>query len=116
MTASFAALQESIDGDVITPDDSRYEWARKPFMARFDDVLPRAVVRCRSSNDVAATVDLARIHDIRVAVRSGGHCFAGHSSTEGIVIDVSLMGGIALRDGLVHTGAGLRLGIMNDVL
>lgn len=116
MTVRFAHLAESVDGDVITPDDDRYIWARKSFMARYDSVLPQAVVCCRSAGDVAATVSFARAHGIPVAARSGGHCFAGHSSTAGIVIDVSPMSSITLRDGLVHTGTGLRLGVMNDFL
>jgi FAD/FMN-containing dehydrogenase len=116
MTVRFAQLAASVDGDVITPEDDRYVWARKPFMARFDSILPQAVVLCRSAGDVAETVGFARSHGIPVAARSGGHCFAGHSSTEGIVIDVSPMSAIALRDGLVHTGTGLRLGVMNDFL
>jgi FAD/FMN-containing dehydrogenase len=116
MPVPFARLQEAVDGAVIAFDDERYEWARKPFMARYDVIRPQAVVRCTSAGDVAATVDFARIHGVAVAARSGGHCFAGHSSTEGIVIDVSPMGGISVRDGLVYTGTGLRLGLMNDFL
>lgn len=116
MIDPFARLRRSVDGDVITPDDPRYEWVRKPFMARYDAIKPQAVVRCQSAGDVAATIGFGRARGIRVAARSGGHCFAGHSSTEGIVIDVSPMADIVLRDGLVRTGAGLRLGVMNAFL
>ncbi|MGI8666483.1 MAG: FAD-binding oxidoreductase [Jatrophihabitans sp.] len=114
--ATFDSLQLAVDGEVIVAGAEHYEWARKPFMARFDSIRPQAVVRCRSAGDVSETVAFARAHDIRLAVRSGGHCFAGHSSTDGIVIDVSPMCSIALDNGLVRTGSGLRLGVMNDVL
>jgi hypothetical protein len=44
-------------------------------------VRPHAVVACRSPADVAETIAFARGAGLHVAVRSGGHCFAGRSST-----------------------------------
>jgi FAD/FMN-containing dehydrogenase len=49
-------------------------------------------------------------------VRSGGHCFAGHSSTSGVVVDVTLMDRVSPDDGLVTVGAGARLGAIYDRL
>ena len=51
-----------------------------------------------------------------LAVRSGGHCFAGRSSTEGLLVDVGPMDAVAVADGAVTTGAGARLGDVYDAL
>jgi FAD/FMN-containing dehydrogenase len=95
---------------------SGYEEARKPAIARFHDARPRAVARCRTDADVASALALARSEDMRVAVRSGGHCFAGRSSTDGIVIDVSPMNSVSLEGNLATIGAGARLGDVYDTL
>jgi hypothetical protein len=47
-------------------------------------VLPHAVVRCRVPEDVAQALAIAREEGLHVALRSGGHCFAGRSSTTAI--------------------------------
>jgi FAD/FMN-containing dehydrogenase len=51
---------------------------------------------------------------METAVRSGGHCFAGRSSTRGILIDVSLMRGVSVADGIATVGAGAQLGEVYD--
>jgi FAD/FMN-containing dehydrogenase len=86
-----AALQGAIAGEVILPGSPDYESARKPAIARFHDSRPQAVVLCRTPEDVSETISLARRSRIAAVPRSGGHCFAGRSSTSGIVIDVTPM-------------------------
>jgi FAD/FMN-containing dehydrogenase len=85
-------------------------------IARFRDVTPEAVVGCRSAGDVVAVLDEVRRRGVEFAVRSGGHCFAGRSSTTGVVIDVGPMHDISLSDGVVTVGAGARLGQIYDAL
>ena len=51
-----------------------------------------------------------------LAVRSGGHCFAGRSSTEGVLIDVSPMDAVVVGEGRATIGAGARLGAVYDAL
>jgi hypothetical protein len=47
----------------------------------------------------------------RIAPRGGGHCFAGRSSTDGIVLDMSGLDRISVSDdGVATIGAGARLG------
>ena len=57
-----------------------------------------------------------RQHDLPFAVRSGGHCFAGHSSSAGVVLDVSPMDHVVPDGDLVTVGAGARLGAVYDRL
>jgi FAD/FMN-containing dehydrogenase len=110
-TSAWAVLRERVSGELLLPGSAAYEWVRKPFIARFDEVRPRAVVRCAAAGDVAEVISFARRFEIEIAARSGGHSLAGFSSTAGIVIDVSPMAGVVLADGLAVVGAGARLGV-----
>jgi FAD binding domain/Berberine and berberine like len=102
--------------DLITPDSPAYEAARKPAIPRFHDARPAAVASCGDPDDVAAALAHARGSGLPVAVRSGGHSFAGSSSTTGLVIDVTPMNGVEVRDGTATVGAGARLGQVYDAL
>jgi FAD/FMN-containing dehydrogenase len=110
------ALQGAIAGDVVLPGSPDYDVARRPAIARFHHVRPRAVVRCATAHDAVETLAVARLLRVPVAVRGGGHCFAGRSSTTGIVLDVSPLNSVVLRDGLAVVGAGTRLGVLYDAL
>jgi FAD/FMN-containing dehydrogenase len=115
-TADWNALQGSIAGDVVLPDSADYDRLRTPAMARFWGIRPAAVVRCRMPADVAETLAFAHRARVHVAARSGGHCFAGRSSTAGIVIDVAPMRTVAVADGVATVGAGARLADLYDAL
>lgn len=86
------------------------------FNARFHGVRARAVVRCRTPGDVAEVLSFVGRHGLPFAVRSGGHCFAGHSSTEGVVVDVGDMDHVRVDGDRVAVGAGARLGAVYDGL
>lgn len=110
------ALQRAISGDVVLPGSDAYDRVRKPFIARFDDVAPAAVVRCAVREDAAEAIAFARRYGIEVAIRSGGHCLAGHSSTRGILIDLKRMDSVEVADGVLEVGAGIRTGELADRL
>ena len=110
------ALHAAISGEVILPGSPDYESARKPAIARFHGVRPQAVVLCRTPADASETISFARRSGLRTAARSGGHCFAGHSSTGGIVIDVTPMRSVSVSRGVVTVGAGAHLGDVYDAL
>ena len=114
--ADWDVLRTAIDGRVVLPDSSDYKVARKPEMVRFHNVLPGAVVLCRSAADVSATIAHARRHRLQTAIRSGGHSVAGRSTTEGVVIDVTPINAVAVMDGVATVGAGVRLGPLYDAL
>ncbi len=88
----------------------------RPALARFSSVRPARVASCASARDVAAAIADAKAAGLPLAVRSGGHCFGGRSSTEGLVIDVSPLDGIEVGDGAVRVGAGAQLGAIYDAL
>jgi FAD/FMN-containing dehydrogenase len=110
------ALRRGMAGELLLPDSPGYELARKPAILNFHDVRPQAVARCRSAADVAEVISFAARSGLPVAPRSGGHCFAGRSSTVGIVIDVGPMRSVSVSDGVAEVGAGARLGELSDAL
>jgi FAD binding domain len=111
-----AGLQGALAGSVLVPGSPGYESARTPALARFHHLRPQAIVRCHNADDVAETLAFARRWGVRVAPRSGGHCFAGRSSTEGIVLDVTPMHAVSVSGGRATVGAGARLGDLYDAL
>ncbi|MGH3005045.1 MAG: FAD-binding oxidoreductase [Gaiellaceae bacterium] len=115
-TVDWESLQRAIAGEVILPGSPRYEVVRKPTIARFQSVEPKAVVQCTTPADVSATITFARRAGLHTAVRSGGHCFAGRSSTEGVVIDVTPLSSVSVEGGLARVGAGARLEALYDAL
>jgi FAD/FMN-containing dehydrogenase len=79
---------DEINGRVIRPDDDDYDAIRQVVMGNVDR-HPGAIVRVADAADAARAILAARESGAELAVRSGGHSGAGHSSTEGgILIDV----------------------------
>ena len=103
-------------GDVLVPGAPGYESARTAAVPRLDHPRPRAIVRCHGEPDIAAALAFACESGAPVAVRSGGHCFAGRSSTDGVLIDVTPMSTVAVADGVATVGAGTRLADLYDAL
>ncbi|MFD0745181.1 FAD-binding oxidoreductase [Phytohabitans flavus] len=114
--ADWAALDGAITGMVLWPGRPGYDEARRPPIVRYREVRPAAVVLCATEEDVEAALNFAGAARLPVAVRSGGHCFAGRSSTTGVVLDVSPMDAVEIGDGTVTVGAGVRLGDLYDHL
>ena len=71
---------------------------------------------CASAGDVSKAILAARRFGLAAVARSGGHCFAGTSSTAGMVIDVSPMRSVAVAGGVATIGAGARLGEVYEAL
>ncbi len=116
MAVSWAALAAGIDGEVLRPGDADYDVARVPAIANYRGIRPAAVVRCAGPADVVEAIAFARRAGLPLAVRSGGHSFAGRSSSSGIVVDVSPMNSVTVSAGRAVVGAGARLGSVYDEL
>jgi FAD/FMN-containing dehydrogenase len=114
--ADWKVLQRRLSGELVLPRAEQYEWARKPFIARFDEIRPQALAYCANVHDVGEVISFARRRRIPVAPRSGGHSLAGYSSTSGIVIDVSPLDLVAFADGVVSVGAGACTGKLAERL
>ncbi len=114
--AALTALQASIDGAVVTPGTPGYESLRSPASPLVDDVRPLAVVVCGTVEDVVEALGFARRHGVPVVPRSGGHCFAGRSTSPGLVLDVSPLADVVVEGDVAVVGAGVRLGRLYDAL
>ena len=80
------ALRLGVDGEVLT-SGADYDDARTPhFPVRIGH--PLAVVRPKHLEDLAAAVDAARLTGLPLFVRSGAHHGAGHSSGDGLLVDL----------------------------
>jgi hypothetical protein len=94
MTRSLPQLAE-IHGSVVWPGDPDYDQARTVVYGGFDQ-QPAVIVQAADEDDVARVIALARETGLPLAVRSGGHDVAGHSTTDGIVLDLRRMNSLEI--------------------
>ena len=89
--SAVAALREQLRGRLVSPDDTRYDAARKVWNGRIDR-RPSLIAFCADEKEVVVALRFAREHELLVAVRGGGHSCAGTAvCDDGLVIDLSLM-------------------------
>jgi FAD binding domain/Berberine and berberine like len=92
--AAVEQLKASLRGELLLPDDDRYEETRRVWNGMIDK-RPALIARCAGVADVVATVTFAREHDLLVSVRGGGHSVAGKAVCNGgLMIDLSRMRGV----------------------
>jgi FAD/FMN-containing dehydrogenase len=87
-------FKQGLRGRLIDKADAAYEEARKLYNGMIDK-RPLMIVQCADVADVVAAVGFAREHDLRVAIRGGGHNGPGLGSVDdGLTIDMSMMKGV----------------------
>jgi FAD/FMN-containing dehydrogenase len=104
-------------GDIIGPDHASYEEERQVWNAMIDR-RPGLILRCTSTEDVVAAVNVARAHDLPPSVRCGGHNVAGKGMSDGgLTIDLSGLREVTVdtERKLVHVGGGSLLGSVDAV-
>jgi FAD/FMN-containing dehydrogenase len=92
MTSDWTKLDARVDGSVVPRDAAEYERDRRSMAwnARVPDRFPDALVHVSSRDDVREAVRFARDHDLKVAVRGGGHSWCSSSLREGgLLLDLS---------------------------
>jgi FAD/FMN-containing dehydrogenase len=110
-----AQLAGAFSGDIISPQDEAYGEARLVWNAMIDR-RPGLILRCTSTADVVAAVNVAREHGLPPAVRCGGHSVAGKATSEGgLVIDLGGLREVTVdaERKLVHAGGGCLLGTVD---
>lgn len=105
------ALGKGLDGDLIRTSDASYATARRLYNTRFDTLKPSAIAYVKHPGDIAECLAFARRYDAPIAIRSGGHSYAGFSSGNGkLIIDVSALDKVgAPTGGTTRIGAGAKL-------
>ena len=109
--SDWSALESRLQGTLIRPGSPRYATARQLFNSRFDSIHPAAIAYVVSPADVVACIAFAQRFGLPLAPRAGGHSYAGYSTTNGLVVDVSRMNAVAANTGAgsATVGAGARL-------
>ncbi|QHC26086.1 FAD-binding oxidoreductase [Streptomyces sp. GS7] len=109
--ASWSALGKSLDGRLIRGSDAAYATARRLYNTRYDGLKPSAIAYVKHPGDIAECLSFARRYNAPIAIRSGGHSYAGYSSGNGkLIIDVSSLAKVgAPSGGVTRIGAGAKL-------
>jgi len=110
--STIAQLRDALRGQLVLPDDSQYESARRVWNGAIDK-RPALIAYCVDADDVVAALRFAQSTHTAFAVRSGGHNVAGLSvCDDGLVIDLSLMKQIDVdaEQRIARAEAGLNIG------
>ena len=104
-------LKGLIKGDVLVPEDSGYEEARRIWNAMIDR-RPAAIVQCVQADDVPPAIRFARENGLELSIRGAGHNIAGNALCDnGVTIDFSRMKNVRVdgekRRAYVEPGATL---------
>lgn len=112
--------QLALQGHIVLPTDASYDTDRMLSNPIFNPT-PAMIVYCVTEADVAVALGLARKYPVPFTVRSGGHCTAGFSGGNGLMIDISGLRHILphvdpVQGHTVSVGAGCNFGLLNQVL
>ncbi|MBT9492705.1 MAG: FAD-binding oxidoreductase [Paucibacter sp.] len=107
--SEWEALSAQLKGQLVRPGHADYERLRRPANARFDALLPQALIRCAGTADIQAGLAFANRLKLAVVPRGGGHSYIGNSTGTGLVIDVGAMDSVRLDGELASVGAGAKL-------
>jgi FAD/FMN-containing dehydrogenase len=105
----WANLSHNLTGRLVRPSTPTYGADLRSYDPRFDISRPAAIAFCAKPSDVQHCIDFARNNDVPFVARSGGHSYAGYSTTTGLVIDVTAMNGVSVNGQHASIGAGARL-------
>ncbi len=114
----WGALARKLSGPLLRPGDAGFSTIAQPQNLRYAKVLPGGIARCQSAEDVAQSIAWSRRYGVPLVARSGGHSYAGYSTTIGLMIDLSLMNQIEFNssNGVVTMGGGTRNGDIYNAL
>jgi FAD/FMN-containing dehydrogenase len=112
-TVPIEQLRSAVRGRIVVPGEPDFDALASVMYGGLGSSQPAAIVRVLDAADVAATIRIARTTATELAVRSGGHSAAGHSTNDGgIVIDVRELTGldIDVAGRTAWAGSGLTAG------
>lgn len=110
-SSDWSALASKLQGTLVRPNNPQYPTARQLFSPAFDSVQPAAIAYCASPADVQSCLAFAHRFAVPVVARSGGHSYAGYSTTTGLVLDMTHMNTMKVDAGAgtITVGGGARL-------
>ncbi len=103
-------LSAKLGKRLLRPGDRGYLQISRPLNIRYADVHPGGVAVCASAGDVQTAVRWAHENRVPVAVRSGGHNYAGYCTGPGLVVTVGGMRSVSVdtANGTVTAQPGAR--------
>lgn len=88
--------RNEFSGNIFQEGDRGYDEARAVFYGGIDS-KPEVIIQVKNSQEVVKVIMLAKESNLPLAIRSGGHSTAGHSTADkGIVLDLRLLKGIEI--------------------
>jgi FAD/FMN-containing dehydrogenase len=108
--ADWTALGHDLAGPLVRPGEANYTRDSWLFDPRFDGIHPAGIAYVKNAHDVGTCLAFVRKFGVKFATRSGGHNYAGWSSSNGgLIIDVQNLKGVQVSGSTAIVGAGTRL-------
>ncbi|GLW06602.1 FAD-linked oxidase [Microtetraspora sp. NBRC 13810] len=82
---------------IFRPSDAGFDALAAPWNPRYAVVQPAGIVACATAGDVQAAVRWAAKHGVPLVPRTGGHNFAGQSTTYGLLLSMRRMNSVSAR-------------------
>ena len=100
------AFRATFGGQVSISGESEYDSGRSVWNGAIDR-RPLVIARCASAAQVADAIRFARTTGLEIAVRGGGHSYAGHAVCDGgMMIHLGTMNGVTVDPALRRAVCG----------
>lgn len=97
---------------ILVPGEKQYQETQVAINKRHENIKPQVRVLCRTEEAVSVCIQWAKINNVPMAMRSGGHSYEGLSLSPGLVIDIRMMDDLQLASdaSTITVGGGALLG------
>ena len=116
--AAWRQLADELVGALLRPGDQLYDQIALPKNLAFVRTMPQGIVFAATPADVQLCVLFGREHGLPTVPRSGNHSYAGYSTTDGLLIDLTNISSVSIDDsnGIVDVESGALLGAVADAV
>lgn len=104
-------LEDHLRGPLLRPGNRGFDALAATWNLRYKAVQkPAGIARCKNAEDVQVCLQWAQAHKLPLVARSGGHSYAGYSTTPGLMIELKLMDELKYdsASGRARVGGGAR--------
>ena len=109
-------LGRTLKGNLLRPGDAGYDDVIKIRNLRYAATQPAGVALVADAQDVATAIAWAQDNRVPMVSRSGGHSYAGYSTTPGLVINLKAITGVTVdrtNGNMKITGAATNQDVAN---
>lgn len=109
-TPAWSELAGRLQGPLLRPGSPGFAERAQPWALQYASTLPQGIAQCAGEADVQTCLQWAQANRVPLVARSGGHSYAGYSTTTGLMIDVSAMNSVDIdaATGLAIVAGGAR--------